>query len=208
LAVVYLARAGGGYYIFDYFGNHFEVSWAPDGTEPTEVSQFFTMGVDDYLLLDNVNLTTVVEDFKQVKPSDLHLELGTAAMLTMLKAYDKKPSAELLNAARQLCEWQQEYPNLVSTNTTVLNRLQIVLRERELSFHEKAELYPIAANATDPFHRIGAFLLLDEQDEAKAVLESLNEEELKKFKDYPIYKFYRYSEEETENGKTQDALGE
>ena len=200
LAVVYLPRKGGGYHIFDYFGNQFEVVWAPEGSEPAGVSQFFSMGADDYLTLDNLNLDAVVEDFKRITPSIQHLEFGNAAMLTMLKAYDKQSSTELLEAAWKLCDWQQEHPDMIPANITILNRLQIALRERALTFQEKAELYPIATNATDPFHRIGAFLLLDEQKEAKAILESLSEDELQKFKDFPIYKFYRYSEEETENG--------
>lgn len=200
LAVVYLSRNDGEYHIFDYFGNHFEVKWAPDGTEPVEVSQFFSMSADDYLTLDNLNLEIVVKDFKRIPPSVQHLECCNTSMLTMLKAYDKKPSAELLDAARKLCHWLHDYPDMMPANITTLNRLQIILRERDLTFQEKGDLYPIAANATDPFHRIGAFLLLDEQKEAKAVLESLSSEELERFKDFPIYKFYRCSEEETENG--------
>ena len=158
------------------------------------------MGVDDYLTLDNLNLEAVVEDFKRIAPSVQHLEFGNAAMLTMLKAYDKQPTRDLLEAAQKLCDWQHEHPDMIPSNITTLNRLQIALRERDLTFQEKSLLYPIATYATDPFHRIGAFLLLGEQDEAKAVLDSLSPEEFSRFKDFPIYKFYRYSEEETENG--------
>ena len=202
LAVVYLSRKGVGYHIFDYFGNQFEVTWAPDGSEPTEVSQFFSMGADDYLTLDNLYLDAVIDDFKRITPSIQHLEFGNIAMLNMLKAYDKQPSTEFLEAARKLCDWQQEHPNMIPANITILNRLQIALRERALTFQEKAELYSIATKATDPFHQIGAFLLLDEQKEAKEILESLSADELQKFQDFPIYKFYRYSEEEAENGQT------
>lgn len=204
LAVVYLPRKGGGYHIFDYFGNQFKVVWAPDGSEPADVSQFFSMGADDYLTLDNLNLDAVVEDFKRITPSDQHLEFGNTAMLTILKAYDKQPTPDLLEAARKLCDWQHEYPDMIPTNITILNRLQIALRERALTFQEKSELYPIAANATDPFHRIGAFLLLDEHDEAKAILDDLNDEELKKFKDFPIYKFYKYTEVKTEHSEKDE----
>ena len=191
LAVVYLKKEGGGYYIFDYFGNHFDVTWSPDDLEPTEVSQFFSMGPDDYLTLDNLNLKTVVEDFKRVKPSVEHWDYGNNSMLYMLKAYDKSMSMELLDAARQMSEWLQERPDLLPNNIITLNRLQIAIRERALTFQEKSELYSIAVSATDPFHRIGAFLLLDEQDEAEELFETLSEDELNRFKEFPIYKFYR-----------------
>jgi len=194
LALVYLKKEDGHYYIFDYFGNHFEVTWAPDGSEPVQVSQFFSMRPEDYLTLDNLNLQTVIEDFRRVDPSIEHWDCGNNSMLYMLKAYDKSLSAELLDAARKMSEWLQERPELLPNNITILNRLQIVLRERALTFEEKSELYPIAATATDPFHRIGAFLLLNEQNEARMLLEALSEEELERFKDFPIYKFYQIAE--------------
>jgi len=190
LAVVYLKKKGGGYHIFDYFGNHFAVSWAPNGTEPTEVSQFFSMGSDDFLTFDNLNLKTVVEDFKRIKATTQHMEHGNNTMLYMLKAYDKQPSAELLDAARQMCEWLREYPDLIPAEITTLNRLQINLRERMLTFPEKAELYAIVDVAADDFLKLGAFLLLGEQQEAKGILDSLSEEDLGRFKTFPIYRFY------------------
>lgn len=198
LAVVYLKKEGGGYYIFDYFGNHFEVMWSPDGSDPTEVSQFFSMGSDDYLTLDNLNLKTVVEDFKRVKPSAQHWSYGNNSMLYMLKAYDKSLSTELLDAARQMSEWLHERPDLLPNNITTLNRLQIAIRERALTFQEKSELYSIATSATDPFHRIGAFLLLDEQNEAEELFETLSEDELRCFKEFPIYKFYKNKDQVTD----------
>ena len=200
LAVVFLPAQDGFYNIYDYFGMFFEVSWAPDGMEPAAVSQFFSMGVDDYLTLDNLNLKTVVEDFRRVNVSVEHLELGNNAMLAMLKAYDKQPSAELLDAAFQLCEWQQEYPEMIPANITTLNRLQIALRKRALTFQEKSDLYNIATASTDVVDKIGAFLLLDEQKEASSLLDTLSENDLTRFKEFPIFKFYRAPEEDSKNG--------
>lgn len=196
LAVVYLERENEGYNLYDYFGTRLQATWAPNSSTPVRVSQFFSMGVDDYLTLDNINLDTILEDFKAVPPSDQHLNFGNTAMLTMLKAYDRQPSTQLLKAAQQLCEWQSEFPEYISSNITILNRLQIVARERTLTFQEKAELYPIASTASDTFQRIGAFLLLDEQDEARRLFKSLSSDELNGFREFPIYKFYKYSEEE------------
>lgn len=190
LALVYLQKDSVGYYILDYFGNHFEVTWAPDGSVPAQVSQFFSIGTDDYLALDNLNLNAVINDFKRITPSAEHWNHGNNAMLHMLNAYDKSLCEKFLDAAYQLCEWLQERPDLLPDNFITLNRLQIEKRKRALTFQEKAELYPIAEAATDPFHRIGAFLLLDEQAEAKELLESLSPDELNRFKEFPIYKFF------------------
>lgn len=189
LAVVYLERESGGYFVFDYFGNHFDVSWSPDGSNPIMVSQFFTMEVDDFLTLDNLNLKVIVEDFKKIEVSSHHLEFGNHTMLVMLKAYDKQPSVELLDVAQQLCAWQQEYPEFVPMDLTTINRMQIALRKRELTFQEKSELHAIISNTSDNFLEICAFLLLDEQEEAQKLFGSLSEKQLREFKNSPIYRF-------------------
>lgn len=201
LAVVYIENRNGGYRVFDYFGNHFDVTWSPDGFGPQEVSQFFSMGVNDYLLLDNINLKMIVEDFKNITPSSLHLELANNTMLNMIKAYDKKSDKDFLIAAENLCEWQNEYPDYIPKNITTINRLQIKLRERNLNFDEKAELYNIIEHEQDEKIKIGAFLLLNEQKKAKEVLEKLSVEDQNRFKDFPIYKFYSGVEDEN-NGQT------
>lgn len=191
LEVIYVERENGDYDLYDYFGEHLNARWASDGATEQRVSQFFSMTADDFLSLDNLNLDFVVEDFKMVPPSDLHIELCNATMLSMLKAYDMNPSAELLKAAHRLCEWMQGYPEYISPNITTLNRLQIVHRERELTFQEKIELTNIATTENEVTIKIGALLLLDEQREVRTLLEALSEEQRKQIREYPIYKFYK-----------------
>lgn len=197
LGVVYIERENGDYNLYDYFGEHLNAAWSPDGANHQRVSQFFSMTADDFLSLDNLNLDFVVEDFKIVPPSDLHIELCNATMLNMLKAYDKKSSAKLLDAASQLCTWMQGYPEYISANITTLNQLQIVRRERELSFQEKVQLTDIVTSENEPAIKIGALLLLDEQHEVNSLLKTLTEEQCKQIQEYPIYRFYRNDEGRT-----------
>lgn len=196
LVIVYLENEKGGYNVWDYFGHHFCVSWKDDSGE-RRISQFSTMVADDFLNLDNLNLDTIITDYRMIEPSDWLFELGNATMLEMLKAYDKKPSVELLDAAKKMLEWMSENPEYTTAEVNLLNKLQIALRERKLTFSEKAELHTTITNTTDAFFKIGAFLLLDEQDEAKALLDTLEPKQLEKFKEFPIYRFYKEAEEET-----------
>jgi len=191
LAVVYLERPGGGYYIFDYFGSHFMVTWAPKGAEPAPVSQFFSMGTEDFLRFDNLNLNTIVEDFKRFEVNERLVEDANGTMLCMLKAYDKDPSSDLLDAARQLSDWIQGFPELITKEIATLNRLQIILRERSLSYKEKSEIFAIIGESNDDFIKLGGLLLLDEQLEAKGILDSFEGEKRKRFEAFPIYRFYR-----------------
>lgn len=207
VAVVYI-KANGGYRIYDFFGNRFDVKWAPEGMEPVEVSQFMMMRPDDYLTLDNLDLEKVVENFKIIPPSTTHFELSNNCMLSMLNAYDKAPNPELLNAARQMNVWLGQNTDFLSSEIVTLNRLQIELRERPLEFSEKQELYTIATTAKDEFQRLGAFLLLDEQEEARKIFDTLEEDRLNLFKGFPIYKFYKYAEEKGTDGQTENANSE
>ena len=207
VAGVYI-KANGGYRIYDFFGNRFDVKWAPEGMEPVEVSQFMMMRPDDYLTLDNLDLEKVVENFKIIPPSTTHFELSNNCMLSMLNAYDKAPNPELLNAARQMNVWLGQHTDFLSSEIVTLNRLQIELRERPLEFSEKQELYTIATTAKDEFQRLGAFLLLDEQEEARKIFDTLDEDRLNLFKGFPIYKFYKYAEEKGTDGQTENADSE
>ena len=207
VAVVYI-KANGGYRIYDFFGNRFDVKWAPEGMEPVEVSQFMMMRPDDYLTLDNLDLEKVVENFKIIPPSTTHFELSNNCMLSMLNAYDKAPNPELLNAARQMNVWLGQHTDFLSSEIVTLNRLQIELRERPLEFSEKQELYTIATTAKDEFHRLGAFLLLGEQEEARKIFDTLDEDRLNLFKGFPIYKFYKYAEEKGTDGQIENADSE
>ena len=202
LAVIYIKRQAGGYFVFDYFGNHFDVACMSDGTTPVAVSQFYLLTAKDYLTFDNLNLSTVVDDFKRIPASEQHIGDCNNSVLELLKAYDKKPSADMLDAALQITEWLAQYPEHITKDVVTLNRLQILLRSRPLTFEEKSELFAIVAKSEDAFTKIGALLLLDEQEEAKAIFTSLTEAQFSRFKEFPIYKFYKFPEEDVENGQT------
>ena len=189
LAIVYIENKNGGYNVWDYFGQYFCVT-AKDNFEERRTSQFSTMLAYDFLQFDNLNLDTIINDYKKIEPNDYLLFCGNTTMLEMLKAYDKKPSVELLNAAKQMLTWLMEHPEYTTEDINMLNKMQISRRERKLTFNEKSNLYNIISNTTEVFVKIGAFLLLDEQEEATSLLETLDPKQLDMFKELPIYKFY------------------
>lgn len=202
LAIICIQGSADDYLVFDYFGKHFDVVCVPDGSTPVPVSQFYLLTAEDYLTLDNLNLQMVIDDFRQIPVSEQHIGDCNNSVLEMLKAYDKKPSADILDTALQITEWLAQYPEHITKDVVTLNRLQILLRSRPLTFEEKSELFAIVAKAEDAFTKIGALLLLDEQEEAKAIFTSLTEAQFSRFKEFPIYKFYKFPEEDVENGQT------
>ena len=75
------------------------------------------------------------------------------------------------------------------------------MRERSLNFTEKQELSKIAVESDEISCKIGAFILLNEQDEAKKLLQKMDIEAKKEFMDYPIFNFYTKTKEDTNNGQ-------
>ncbi len=192
LAVIYLKNENEKYRIYDYFKNRFATTWKPLNEAPIRISQFATMSADDFLIYDNLVLQAIIDDYKDLELNSYVVESANRLLLEMLKAYDKKTSQELLNAAKQMSDWLTLQTNYISTDVTTINALQIVLRERQLNFDEKSKLYHIISTTTEPLFKLGAFILLDEQDEAKKIIETTDDEQVKALKEFPIYRFYKY----------------
>jgi len=99
-----------------------------------------------------------------------------------------------------LISWIKEHPENMTKEVIQLNELQLIARKRPLQYAEKKVLNGIIENTNEVFFKIGSFLLLDEQEEAKKLLDSLEEKDLNYFKEFPIYKFYKKTEEVHNNG--------
>lgn len=186
----------GSYKVADFFTENVDVCLKTENGESLPVSQFSVLKVDDFLSVDNINYDNVVADFKKFTPHQFSVENTNFVMLEMLKAYDKKKNDELLQAAKELTKWLLNQTEFLPKEISQINYLQIIRRERELTYQEKQELNSIVANAEDAGYKIGALILLNEFDETKKLLEELPDERRKEFSEYPVYKFYKKNTEE------------
>lgn len=185
----------GTYQIWDYFTKHIDVCVFGEDGERIPVSQYSQLKEDDFLSIDNLRLQSVVDDFKSIEPQIYIAENGNLIMLEMLKAYDREPKPELLDAAKQMYEWLETVGQYLTEEVMLLNSLQIIRRERELSFSENQKLFAVATQSDELAYRAGALILLDEQDEAEKVMSEMAEEERNEFMGFPITKFYTKSKE-------------
>ena len=192
-------RKDGKYNMWDYFNKHVDVCVYDEDDNPIPTSQFSIMKAEDFLELDNLCLKSVFDDFKNVKPQEIVAEHGNKTMLEMLKAYDKKPSDELMDAIKQMLEWLKTVKEYLSDEILLLNELQTLKRTRDLNITEKQELFKIATNSEYKFCKIGALLLLDEQTEANNLMKEMSEEEKAEFKTFPICRFWNQSEDEKDD---------
>lgn len=191
LMVVYLKNHNGGYSVWDYFNNQFCVNSKYENGEWMRVSQFSSLVANDFLEVDNLYLPIIIKDYKSIEPHEWLIGLANSTLLEILTAYDKNGSKELLEVAKQFGEWLGQLNEYLSEEVALLNNLQIILRERTLNFKEKTQLYSLVDSTTDKYIKLGALLLLDEQEEATRILNTMTDDEVNKFKEFPIFKFYR-----------------
>lgn len=187
LAIVYIKNESGGYNVYDYFNNHLNTV----DKNNDRISQFTVLSYEDYLQLDNLNLDVVIEDFKLIDSSKRLIEDANNTMLKMLKAYDISKNTIYMDAAKKILMFIENNLDYISEDVVILNKLQMVLRERSLTFEEKNIIYSLISRTDDDSLKVGGLLLLNEQEEAKNMLESLEPRQLEIFKEYPIYTFFK-----------------
>lgn len=159
------------------------------------VSQFAMLKAEHFLSADNMDLQRVVADLKEIAPNEVSVNYTNTVLLEMLKAYDQQNDPLLLEACTQLANWLVDLRKFLSEEVTAINALQIVARQRKLTYGEKQRLIKIIEATTDIPIKIGAFLLLDEQEEARRLLCTLEDSARSDFSQYPIAKFIKADEE-------------
>lgn len=184
----------GSFSISNFFDIKLDTKVEIDGIGHT-VSQFAMLKAEHFLSSDNLNLQRMITDLKEIPPSEVSVNHTNAVMLEMLKAYDQQNNPQLLDACSQIANWLVDLSKYFPANIATINALQIVARQRKLTYGEKQRLNKIIEATTDVATKIGAFLLLDEQEEAQRLLCTLEDSVQSDFSQYPIAKFIKADEE-------------
>lgn len=161
---------------------------------PTSI--FSVMSIEQLATIDNLNLQDIVASFDQYKNQNPHLcDLANQTLLNLLSAYDKSGRRNLLESATDLAAWIKKSFNKtqISDEVANINLLQTFARQRQLSKEEKALLNGIAnSDSIESRFRVGAYLLLDEIQNAEELFKSLSKKDQKEFMTWPIgYFFHR-----------------
>lgn len=114
-------------------------------------------------------------------------------LLELIKAYDLQNNPEIIRTASEFSDWimdatEAELPYKIR----LLNKLQIVKRQRSLNAEERKLLYNLIIDPTSSNDILtAAYLLLGEQSLAKDHFEELDNQVQHEFKTYPIYHFWQ-----------------
>lgn len=177
--------------LFDFFGKTIDIVALDAEDNRQNTSQYSILKKENFKNVDNINYMAIVDGFKSVVPMNRHnAVLANLVMLEMIKAYDEEPDTELLSSIEKLCDWLLAQTDYIDNDAGIINQMQIIIRQRVLTFDEKQKLAQIVNSSKEPLHRAGAFILLGEREEAENILSSIDENILRYFKECPIYHIY------------------
>jgi hypothetical protein len=182
------------YKVYNYF-DHIGTVKVIRGDEENISSKYSALNSDDYVELSNVDFSDIFPSYKIVLPLNNRIfDPANYDLLNLLLAYDKHKGHPtiILETAKDIAGWLlEEGGGVLSDEIRIINYLQTIKRERELTDEENRKLYKIAEKSNRLMDKLGANLLLENYNVAKLQFEELNDEKKKAFKSYPIYHFWQ-----------------
>jgi len=115
-------------------------------------------------------------------------------LLNLLLAYDKHEDhpSFILEIAKDIASWLlEEGGEVLPYEFRIINYLQTIKRERELTVEEIKKLYEVSEKTDSLMNKLGANLLLENYKVARLNFEELKDEEKELFKSFPIYRFWQ-----------------
>lgn len=181
------------YRILDFFQAEISIIYESSDGNKLPISQFALLHASDIVNADNLRLDALLPSFQKI---ERHSELMIRAnyfLLELIKAYDLQNNPEIIRTASEFSDWimdatEAELPYKIR----LLNKLQIVKRQRSLNAEERKLLYNLIIDPTSSNDILtAAYLLLGEQSLAKDHFEELDNQVQHEFKTYPIYHFWQ-----------------
>lgn len=193
------------YNILDFFKTKLEVQYNDENDMAHPISQYSILHANDFLELSNIRFDVLLPSYQDLSSNPHIFERANWVLLELLLAYDKTNGSKsiLLNTAKDFAEWLMSAPeDVLPYKVRLLNKLQIIRREREFSIDEVKELYAIIEDSTSREEvLVGGYLLLGSQEAAEIHFAKLDPKLQEDFKTWPIYKFWTRTKEE-QHGQT------
>ncbi|MBQ6155616.1 MAG: hypothetical protein IJK22_03345 [Bacteroidales bacterium] len=185
----------------DFFDKTVNIAYPVNEKETVNVSPFSYLQNEHFWeKIDNIDYDSIVESAqKAAKAHDFCFQMSNYDVLSMISAsdavekFDVERSKKLLYEALKLDEWlinNDPYPDLNMVH--VINKMQIVKRQRELSIEESQQLEKILEmDKLEVPIKVAVNLLLGNTKEVDELFATLPDEEKKAMRAFPIWKFYK-----------------
>lgn len=189
--------------IGDFFDRSIRIAYKISEDETINVSPYSYLQLDKlWEKVDNIDFDSIIasaeEAARQHEYCYMMSNYDVLAMISAADALEKtdvERSNKLLEEALKLDEWLiEKEPKDEMTPLHIINKMQIVKRQRELTVDECKMLEDMLNDKfVGDMVKAGVYLLLDRQDDFQQLFESLHEDEKKSVKGFPIWKFVRES---------------
>lgn len=188
----YEKQSSGNYKIHNYFNHKYIVAFEDENKNPVEVSQFLILRQLDFSHISNLDGDKVIDDLKDRPVTRMSSEMMNFLALGIIAGYDKQEKKDdtLLALADRIYDILEKNPVGIDKDIIRLNKLQIIKRRREIKVDEIVQLALLKEESKPLATRCGAYILLDEFENAKGCLDAMKVEDRKEFIKYPIYSLY------------------
>lgn len=173
---VLITKESGGYKIEDYFNIKDKyVLLEKSNGQFVPGTPYTLLTIDDYNSMLNIHYRNIAPTYQKLY--DVYppiIDDAIRILNNILKAYDKSKNEHLLSAAEDLAEFLQDKEVAAITSyTKLLCNLEIVRRHRKLTAEERGRIYEIIPLLTDSFDKFSAFVLLEDNSNAREVFDNL-----------------------------------
>lgn len=185
----------------DFFDNKLKIAYNVNEKEKVNVSPFsYLQNEHLWEIIDNIDYDQIVESAQEAsKAHNFNFQMSVHDVLSMISASDtiEKSDGErrkkLLEEALKLDEWLLDNDSRSDFHPVhVINKMQIIKRQRELSNEELQQLELILKiDGIEMPLKVAVNLLLGNKKEVEKQFATLSEEEKNAMRAFPIWKFYK-----------------
>ena len=185
----------------DFFDKTVNIAYKANEKETVNVSPFSYLRNEHFWeKIDNIDYDSIVESAqKSAKSHDFCFQMSNYDVLAMILASDAveksdvERSKKLLVEALKLDEWLlNNDPSPDYNMVHVINKMQILKRQRELSIEESQQLETILKiDKLEATIKVAVNLLLGNMKEVDELFVALPDEDKNVVQAFPIWKFYK-----------------
>lgn len=152
--------------------------------EEIETNNFYLVLNSEAYQSDDINILEMQKSFEDMEISDGEYILMNMQVLEILKAYDITKNEILLNYAEYLIDLLLKHD--FSNPIYYINYVQILKRQNKISDDNLIKLVEIKEQSDEIEIKLACNILLDNKNEVKALLKTIDSNTLEIFKQYPI----------------------
>lgn len=189
--------------IGDFFDRSIRIAYKISEDETINVSPYSYLQLDKlWEKVDNIDFDNIIssaeEAARQHKYCYMMSNYDVLAMITAADALEKtnvERSKKLLEEALKLNDWLiGKEPKDEMRPLHIINKMQIMKRQRELTADERQMLEDMLNDEfAGDMVKAGVYLLLDRQEDFRQLFETMQEDEKKSMKEFPIWRFVQES---------------